>query len=508
MIAMSPTRCRGHLFAGGCLAAAGFLAAASIAPAAAQEVDRSRPPEIGPPPTVELPPIQRFELGNGLPVVLLEKHQVPLVQLQLLVRAGSAQDPPERRGLASMVGAMLDEGAGGRSALELADAVDFLGASLGVSADVHATTVSLFTPLSKLEAALPLMADVALRPDFTAEELERQRAQRLTTLTQWRDEPRMLAQIAFSRALFGDEHPYGRLSFGTVEGLRAITAGDLRSFHGTWYDPCRSTLVVVGDVTADGIRPALEAAFGAGGDWAGCAERPSESWPEAERVRELEVFLLDRPGAAQSEVRIGRVGPARSTEDYYALQVMNTVLGGSFTSRLNQSLREEHGWSYGAYSYFAFDLEPGPFLAGAAVQTAVTDSALSEFMAQLRGIVEGITAEELERAKSYVALRFPQRFETVRGVAFQLGDLVLHDLPDRYLNEYVPNILAVTKADVERVARAYIDPERMAVVVVGDRERIEAGVRALELGPLRLMTVEDVLGPPPTGGEGDGSGDG
>jgi predicted Zn-dependent peptidase len=221
------------------------------------------------------------------------------------------------------------------------------------------------------------------------------------------------------------------------------------------------------------------------------------SWPEPEQVERREVYLVDKPGAAQSEIRIGRVGAPRLTADYYALVVMNTILGGAFTSRLNQNLREEHGYSYGAYSFFDFEPLPGPFVASAAVQTAVTDSALVEFMKELRGILEPVTDEELERAKNYVALRFPSRFQTVAGIARQIAQIELYGLPDTYFNDYVDRILAVTRADVLRVARKYIDPDRVAIVVVGDRSKIEGGVRALELGPLRLLTVEDVLGPPP-----------
>jgi predicted Zn-dependent peptidase len=456
-----------------------------------QEPDRSAPPELGPPPALELPAIQRLQLSNGTPVLLLEKHNVPLAQINLVVRAGSALDSQGAAGTASMTADMMDEGAAGRNALELADEIDFLGARISVFSGTHNTTLALHTPVSRLDAALGLMADVALRPDFPEEELERKRLERLTQLVQARDEPRAIAAALFDRTLYGEEHPYGRTP--DEASLRAMRAADLRDFHRTYFRPNNAFFVVVGDVTMGEIKPKLEALFGS---WES-GQQPVPSWPKVEQVGQREVFLVDKPGAAQSEIRIGRIGVPRLTEDYYAIVVMNTILGGSFASRLNQNLREEHGYTYGARSFFSFRPLPGPFQAGAAVQTAVTDKALVEFMKELRGILEPVNEDELNRAKNFVALRFPSRFQTVSGIAGQLAELELYDLPDGYFNEYVRRLLAVTREDVQRVAREYLDPERLSIVVVGDRQTIEDGVRALDLGRLHLLSVTDVLGEAP-----------
>ncbi|UCC47338.1 MAG: insulinase family protein [Gemmatimonadota bacterium] len=460
---------------------------------AAQVPDRSAPPELGPPPELRLPPIHRLELSNGARVVLLEKHNVPLVQVNLVVRAGSAMDSENAAGLASLTADMLDEGAAGRDALELADAIDFLGARLFVSAGEHSTMIGLHTPLSRLDAALELMADVVLRPDFPEDELERKRLQRLTTIVQAHDQPRAIASVAFDRTLYGDQHPYGRPDMGDEASLRAVRVADLRDFHRTYFRPNNAFFVVVGDITMGAIRPKLEALFR---DWRRGGV-PLKSWPQAEQVQRRAVYLVDKPGAAQSEIRIGRIGAQRLSEDYYALVVMNTILGGSYTSRLNDNLREQHGYTYGARSSFEFQPLPGPFQASAAVGTAVTDKALTEFFNELRGILEPVHDEELTRAKNYVALRFPSRFQTVSGIAGQLTQLVLYDLSDGYFDDYVARILAVTQEDVQRVAREYIDPERMAIIVVGDRGAIEEGVRGLGLGPINHLTIEDVLGPAP-----------
>jgi predicted Zn-dependent peptidase len=459
---------------------------------AAQVPDRSGPPELGPPPALVLPAIQRAELSNGARVIMLEKHNVPLVQVNLVVGTGYAFDPPELIGLAGMATDMMDEGAGGRDALQLAEEIEFLGARLGIRAGGHQTTVSLHTPLSRLGPALELMAAVALEPRFPAEELERKRLERLNQMLQARDEPRAIASVMFDRTLYPD-HPYGHPAIGYPETVRAMTVEDLRRWHETYFRPNNAFFVVVGDVTMEEIRPKLEALFG---DWRR-GRIPSIDWPEAEQVTSRRVYLVDKPGAPQSEIRVGRIGVPRLTDDYYALVVMNTILGGSFTSRLNQNLREEHGFTYGAGSYFDFAQLAGPFQASSAVQTAVTDAALTEFMKELNGILEPVPEEELERAKNFVALRFPSRFQTVAGIAGQLTELELFDLPEGYFNEYVERILGITQADVQRAARKYIVPDQMAIIVVGDRATIEESIRALDLGPIENLTIEDVLGPAP-----------
>jgi zinc protease len=460
-----------------------------------QVPDRSRPPELGPPPTLSLPPATRKTLPNGLTLLYMPKRDVPLVQVNVVVRVGEVNDPEGRLGLAGMAAAMLDEGAGSRDALELADAVDFLGASLSVRGGAEETTIALHTPLARLDQALPLLADVVLHPRFDTAELDRQRKQRLTMMAQWHDEARAIAQVAFDDALYGAQHPYGRPALGTAASLQAMTAEDLRRFHATWFVPNNAAVIVVGDVSLDEIEPRLERLFG---DWAQ-GTVPATPTPAAPASRR-QVILVDKPGAAQSEIRIGLVGVDRTTPDFSALTVMNTVLGASFTSRLNQTLREEKQYTYGAGSGFGFGHLAGPFTASAGVQTAVTDSALYYFMKELNGIREPVPADELNRARNYVALRFPGAFQAVSRIAGQLEDLYLYDLPLDYFNGYVQRMLGVTRDDVRRVARKYIVPDRMTIVVVGDRSRVEAGIRALKLGDLTVKSIEDVLGPVPVVG--------
>ena len=454
--------------------------------------DRSKPPTLGPPSTLTLPSIQKRALSNGLPVWVIENHEVPLVQVNLVIRAGSGDDPAGKFGLSSLTAAMLDEGAGTRSSLQIADAVEFLGATLSTTSGFDASAVRMNVPVARLADALPVMADVVLRPTFPDADLNRLRQERLTALLQARDEPESIAPMAFARLVFGPTHRYGTGAMGTNATLRAFTATDLRAFHLAHYQPARSTFVVVGDISADVAVSLLEKQFGG---WKNAATASRVEVPAALQLSRGEIVLVDVPGAAQSQIRIGWVGVSRSTPDFAAIQVLNTILGGSFTSRLNQNLREEHGYTYGASSRFEMRLSPGAFVAGAGVQSDKTAESIREFFNELNGISKPIGEEELGKAENYMALSFPGQFETSSDLAANLEELIAYNLPENYFAQYVPRIRAVTANELQKVAGRYIQPSRFVVVVVGDRKVIEPGVRALNLGPVRAMTVDEALGP-------------
>jgi zinc protease len=465
-----------------------------VATLGAQAPDRTHPPQPGPPAPLNLPTIQKQKLSNGLPVWIVELHEVPVAQVNLVVLSGTANDPPGKYGIASLTAAMLEEGAGSRSALEIADAVDYLGADLGASSASDSSAVRLHVPVSHLAEALPIMADVALRPSFPKDELERQRSQRLTSLLQGRDDPPTISSVAFSRILYGKAHRYGTPQMGTAETIKTFTADDLRGFYASAFRPDNAVLLAVGDITADKVMPLFEKNFGA---WKASGAAASEKLPPTEELPARQVFVIDKPGAAQSQIRIGRVGVPRSTADYFPIQVLNTVLGGSFTSRLNNNLREVHGYAYGASSTFDMRAAAGPFYAAAGVQTDKTGEALKEFFNELNGILKPVPAEELARAKNYVALRFPSAFETTGDISRRLEDALVYKLPDDYFSKYVQNIQAITAADVQRVAQKYIKPDHLAVVVVGDLKTIEPQIRAQNLGPIKVMTIDEVFGPKP-----------
>lgn len=470
-----------------------WIAWGMTAAPSAQAPDRSRPPAVGPAPALTLPQIQKRQLSNGLPVWIVELHEVPVAQLNLVVRGGTADDPAGQFGAASLTAAMLTEGAGARTALEIADAVDFLGADLGAASGFDSMAVRLHVPVARLAEALPIMADVALRPTFPPEELERLRQQRLTTLIQSRDDAATIAALAFSRVLF-QRGRFGTASMGTEGSIKRLTVDNLRAFYASRFIASAATLIVVGDVTPDQVVPLLERSFGSWQDTPPPAGRVAALTGPARTRRE--VYLIDKPGAPQSQIRIGTIGVARATPDYFPLLVMNTMLGGSFSSRLNMNLREEHGYTYGASSSFDMRAAPGPFTAAAGVQTDKTSESLTEFFKELNGILQPVPADELTRARNYVALRFPAGFETTGDISRRLEDALVYRLPDDYFAKYVGSIEAVGAADVQRVARAYVQPEKMAVVIVGDRKVIEPGIKALNLGPITYLTVDQIFAEP------------
>jgi zinc protease len=471
------------------------LLVASATLGAQQAPDRSHPPQPGPPPTLHLPAIQKQKLSNGLPVWVVELRKVPVAQVNLVVFSGSADDPSGKFGAANLTAAMLEEGAGSRSSLEIADAVDYLGADLGAGSSSDASTVRLHVPVARLADALAIMADVGIRPTFPKDELERLRKERLTSILQARDDPATIASVAFSRILYGTAHRYGTPMFGTAETIKAFATDDLRAFYLSAFRPDNATLLIVGAVTPDTVVPQLEKNFGS---WkASTAAKPAAALPPVDEPPARQLYIVDKPGAPQSQIRIGWIGVPRSTPDYFPIQVMNTILGGSFSSRLNMNLREKHGYAYGAGSGFDMRASAGPFAASAGVQTDKTADALREFFNELNAIRQPVPADELARAKNYVSLRFPGGFETTGDVSRRLEDALVYHLPDDYFAKYVQNIQAVTAADVQRVAQKYIQPDRFVVVVVGDRQTIEAPIRALNLAPVKVMSVDDVFGPKP-----------
>jgi zinc protease len=337
---------------------------------------------------------------------------------------------------------------------------------------------------------LPVMADVALRPTFPRQDLDRIRQERLTALLQAQDDPAQIASEAFNRIVFGGTHRYGTGAMGTAATLKTFTADHLRAFHTRYFAPANATLIVVGDTRMDSVLPQLEQQFGS---WKGSAHA-RVAVPTAPQLTRGQIYLVDKPGAEQSQIRIGWVGVPRITPEYFTLQVLNTVLGGSFTSRLNQNLRETHGYSYGASSFFDMRLGAGPFIAGAGVQTDKTAEALREFFNELNGIGKPIGPDELTKAKNYIALGFPADFETTGDLSRRIEELVVYKLPETYYEQYVSNVQAVTAAGVQKAAAAYVQPSKFAVVVVGDRKTIETPIRALNLAPVRVMSVEEALG--------------
>ena len=468
----------------------GAVLAALPAAGAAQQFPTT-PPPLGPAPAVHPPtPVQR-QLANGMKVLYVRQPELPVVSAVMVVRgAGITEDPATLPGLATFTASMLDEGAGGRTALQIADALDLLGATLFTNANYDAAQANLYVLRKNFPAALRILADVVVRPDFPANEVQRVRDERITALTRARDEPAAIAGNAFQSLVYGAQHPYGR--FATIEASRTLDRDRVTAFHHAAYRPENATLILVGDVDPAAMQAQIEQAFGS---WRATGAAPVMAGTlTAPQIGSTTIYLVDKPGAAQSEIRIGHPGVARNTPDYFALQVLNTMLGGAFSSRLNLNLREKHGWTYGARSGFSMRQAAGPFTAQAAVVTAKTDSALVEFFGELNRIrSEPIPADELEKAKRYVALGFPQQFEITQAVSARLAELVTYGIDSSFFSNYVNGIMGVTAADVKRVAEQYVRPGNAVVVVVGDKAQIEAGIRAANVGPVQIRDVGEFV---------------
>jgi predicted Zn-dependent peptidase len=424
--------------------------------------------------------------------MIVEQHELPVADFIMLVGTGGEADPPRRGGLASLTADMLDEGTTTRSALQIADQAAFLGADLSTSGGWDRSVVALHTTTAQLDSALTLFRDVVLHPSFPEADLTRVRKARLTSLLQLEDYGPAIADRVFDRVVFGNRNPYGHPLSGTRQSVAEIARSEIARFYSTYYRPNNATLIVVGDVRPDDVEQRARSLFGA---WKR-GEVPSTQYGPVPPARSRTIYLVDKPGAAQSSFRIGNVGVARSTPDYFAIEVMNTILGGSFTSRLNQNLRETHGYTYGAGSGFSMRREPGPFTAEAEIVAAKTDSALVQFMAELEAIRDTVPEAELTRAKQLLQLQLPGDFETTRSIASRLVPVAIYDLPLDFYNRYVGRIGAVNQADVLRVARQEIKPDSVDIVIVGDRKQVEPGLRALGIAPIESRTLNGASAKP------------
>ena len=466
-------------------------------------VDRSKLPKAGPDPTFSLPPVERRRLSNGLEVLVVQHRELPVVNVNLVVKMGAAGDPAGQAGLATLTADMLDEGTKSRSALDISDQLAFIGSSLSTGAGWDSSTVEMTTLTRHLDRALDIFSDVIVNPAFPEKELARLRNARQAAFKQRRDDPNSIANMVYASLLYGREHPYGHPLTGDDQSLKNIGDDEVRKFYETFYRPNNASLIVVGDVTADQIVPKLERALS---KWEK-AHVPAVDVTAAPVKRDrTTVYIVDRPGSAQSVINVGQVGVPRSNPDFFPLLVMNTMLGGQFTSRINLNLREDKGYTYGARSSFDFRRGSGPFTATAPVFTGVTKESVQEILKELRGIrgERPVTPEELEFSKQAIIRGFPRSFETPGQIAGRLETVVTYGLPDDYFNTYIQKVQAVTLDDIKRVSSRYLDPSRLAIVVVGDRQAIEAGLRSLEdVGD--TVTFLDVEGrPAQTGAVGGG----
>lgn len=441
-------------------------------------------PTLGPAPELTMPAVERATLPNGLQLQVVRMPEVPLVDARLTIAAGARLDGA-RPGLATFTANMLDEGAGSRDAFAIAAELEYLGASLGTGAGWEATTISLGAPKRTFAQAMDLMADVVLRPTFSKVDVARQRDLRLAGILQQRDQPGAVANLVFSHVVFPQGHPYHAPIGGDSASTAPLDSAMVRDFWTRAADPRKATLIVTGDITLDEARQLATARFGT---WRSPARPLPAPVAPAEPPRpETRIVLVDKPGAVQSVVSIGAPGVDRRSQDYAAITLMNTILGGSFSARINDILREQKGYTYGAFSGYQWRPLPGPFSAGAQVRTNVTDSSLAIFFSEFKRIRdEPVSEAELERARAYLTLGALTEFETTGDVSGQLASLNEFGLPLSSIPEELAAISRVTAADVQRAAQQYLDPAKLTVVVVGDVATIRPGLEALALGAVEL----------------------
>ncbi|HEU5040872.1 MAG TPA: pitrilysin family protein [Gemmatimonadales bacterium] len=457
---------------------------------AAAGADRAALPKLGPPVEAGFPAIERDTLSNGLKILLARRTAIPQVQLDLLLDAGYAADQFGVPGTASLAMAMLDEGTRTRSAIQISDQLAGLGAGLGAGSSLDVSAVSLEALREHLDASLALYADVILNPSFPQADFERLKRQRIAQIRREKSEPVGMALRVLPRLLYGEGHAYANpwTGSGTEASTERITREDLVRFHRTWFKPDHATMIVVGATTMDEIRPKLERLFAG---WRP-GEVPRKNIAPVESPARPVVYLMDRPEAVQTLILAGDLAPPKANPNEPSIETMNTVLGGTFTSRVNMNLREEKHWSYGAYTFFRDARGQRPFVVYAPVQTDKTAESLTELGKELQGIVGGrpATAEELERAVASLTLTLPGAWETMDAVSATMSDIVAYGLDDRYYDTYAERVRSQTVDSVTAAARAAIQPERLVWVVVGDRSKIEAPIRALNLGEIRLIDAD------------------
>jgi zinc protease len=460
----------------------------TVAPPYSQEFEtaqswRKDPPKAGPAPELHLPVPKTFALKNGLKVYLVEEHTLPVISAALVDLAGGEENPADKPGLAAFTARMLTEGTSSRSSVELADDVDSIGAQLETNASEDEAGASIGALSNNTDAAFALLSDVSLHPAFKAEEVERIRKQRLVAIQQEGDEPVLAAQRVGQKALYGD-HPYGYRPIGTTASVKAITREELQRFWSDHYAPGNAALFLAGDVTEAAARRLAEKDFGG---WTATGGARAAQIPQAPAAPARRIVIVDKPGAPQTALIAFGLGVPRSTPDYPAVNVLNSVMGGLFSSRINMNLREKNGFTYGGFSFFFFYRGDGPFVAGAQVRTDVTGPAARELFVELNRMrTDPATDDELRLAKENALRSLPGHFETAAATAELMSEIFTYGLPVNYYQALPQQYAAVTSAEVEKAAQDHVHPENLIVVAVGDRAKIQPELEKLNLGPIEL----------------------
>jgi zinc protease len=452
----------------------------------ADEAWRAKPPAAGPAVAPHIAVPASFTLSNGLTVILSERKNLPIVSMALVVKTGSDANPPSRPGLANFTVAMLDQGTATRNALQLADAAAQIGTTIGTTSSMDSSRVSIRALEKNAPAALDLLSDVVLHPSFPAEEIERQRARRLTQIVERRSDPSAAATTVMAAALYGASHPYGNTELGTEASVKSATRDDMSAFWKQNFVPNNAALVVAGAINAAELKRLAEHALGG---WSkGTPAAPALGQPQTTSAK---LVLVDLPGTPQTELRVAAIGVPRSTPDYAPLEVMDMILGGLFSSRINLNLRQDHGYTYGAYALFQYRKGAGPFFVTTGVRTNVTGPAVAEIIKELSRMQSTpISQAELDLGRDALVRSLPGAFETTQSTVGTISGTYVYDLGLDYYTKYPAQIGAVTIASVQDVAKRYLTPGRFVVIAAGDRAKIEPQLKKLNLGPVEIRDAD------------------
>ena len=448
---------------------------------------RRQQPAPLPPRPYQFPRFERRLLPNGMQLVVAPVRKLPIATVVALVDAGAVSDEPGREGVAELTAQLLLEGTLTSEGADLVERFELLGASVDASTDWDGALVTLTALTEHLNAAVTLLGEVLRSPSFPKREVERLKGERLAELLQLRTEPRGLADEMLTRVLYEPSSRYAHPEGGSEQSVKAITRADVQRFYSARYCAGAVTLIIVGDISVDEAERLAHRTFA---DWKGTAPPAVRTSDTPARVQRA-VHIVAKPDAPQSELRLGNVGLPRSHPDYYSAVVMNAVLGGLFSSRINLNLREAHGYTYGAFSHIDWRRQAGPFVVSTAVASEVTAPAAKEALSEIERIRnERISSAELSLATSYLDGVFPIRYETTDAIAGALATLVRYELPDDFYDTYRQKVRAVTTDEVLRVAREHLHPAALQMLVVGDPENIQPQLEAMAFGPLTVYDTE------------------
>lgn len=444
--------------------------------------DRSKAPDPRPLDSFPVPEIETLKLENGLQIYYIKKSELPIVLLNVVINSGSKFDPAGKKGIFNLLSMCIDEGAGEFNSLELSEQFDLLGASFSVFCNSDTIQISLQTLKENFDKAFELLEKVLKEPHLKTEDFEREKRKILTRLQQLKDDPDYVANVSFESILLGDKNPYSYPVMGYEKNIEQITNDDISSNYHDFVLPNNSFIVVTGDIDKTGLMNKLQQ------NLSGWKNKSFGNLFHLQNKNDLhKVYIVDKKASVQTEIRVGHNSSGRDANDYFAKHLLNTILGGQFTSRINLNLREKHGYTYGAGSNFNYYKESAYFSVSTSVGIEDTGNALKEIFNELKNIRNGVTEKELNFAKSSIVRKFPSNFETYKQIASNITGKVIFSLPDEYFRNYIDNINSISLDHVNTAAIENVLPDRMMTVLVGDKEKLTQQLKGNEFGEVEIL---------------------